>query len=93
VASEEAARAVADVALGAPRRQRIEVAGPELLDLREIAETWRTISGRHPLFVPIPLFGETGRALRGGALTSDRADVRGAVPFAAWLSTRENRAQ
>jgi uncharacterized protein YbjT (DUF2867 family) len=93
VASEEAARAVADVAQGVPRRRRVAVVGPEVLDLREIAETWRKISRRRPLLVPIPLFGETGRALRGGALTSERADVRGAVPFAAWLSARENGAR
>ncbi|MBC6459369.1 hypothetical protein [Actinomadura sp. HBU206391] len=40
--------------------------------------------------VPVPLTGRLGRALRGGALTAERPDVRGATSFATWL-TAERR--
>jgi uncharacterized protein YbjT (DUF2867 family) len=45
VACAEVARAVADVAEGAPRLGRVEVAGPEVADARDLARTWRSSPG------------------------------------------------
>jgi hypothetical protein len=41
--------------------------------------------------LPLALPGKLGRALRTGALTTDRPDVRGTVPFAAWLTEHAER--
>ncbi|MGI5227637.1 SDR family oxidoreductase [Actinoallomurus sp. CA-142502] len=86
VAATEAARAVADVAEGPTRRGRVAVAGPEIADARDLARTWRSATGRRAPLLPLPLPGRLGRALRAGALTAERPDVRGTVPFAAWLT-------
>ncbi|GAB3980756.1 NAD(P)H-binding protein [Actinoallomurus acanthiterrae] len=88
VAVAEVARAVADVAEGAPYRRRFDVAGPEVNDIRDVARTWRSVTGRRVLPLPLPLPGGVGRALRSGALTGDRPDVRGTTRFASWLEAR-----
>jgi uncharacterized protein YbjT (DUF2867 family) len=89
VAAAEAALAVADAAERAPLRGRIEVAGPEVASLRELATAWRRENGNRAGVVPLPVPGKLGRALRGGALTSPRPDVRGGVTFEDWLREPE----
>jgi uncharacterized protein YbjT (DUF2867 family) len=85
VACADAARAVADVAEGAPLHGCLTVAGPEIRELRDLARTWREVTGHRAVLVPIPVPGTVGRALRSGALTAPRPDVRGATGFADWL--------
>jgi uncharacterized protein YbjT (DUF2867 family) len=89
VACDEVARAVAGVAEGAPVLGRIDVAGPEVTDARVLARTWRSVTGRSALLLPLPLPGRLGRALRGGVLTAERPDVRGTTGFAAWLAAAQ----
>ncbi len=88
IAAAEVARAVADVAEGEPRQQRIQVAGPQIMTAAQLAGTWRSITGRHALSVPVPVPGKLGQALRAGALTTQHADVVGVQTFAEWLSAR-----
>jgi uncharacterized protein YbjT (DUF2867 family) len=88
VAAAEVGTAVADVAEGQPLQRRFEVAGPEVTDLRELARTWRSATGRRALLVPLALPGQLGRALRDGALTNEQPDVRGSTTFASWLAGR-----
>jgi uncharacterized protein YbjT (DUF2867 family) len=82
VAAREAARAIADVAEGAPRHDTLEVAGPEVLTLSALSEAR---GGGVPLALPLP--PRLGRALRAGALTSVAPGVRGTSSFAQWLTT------
>jgi len=89
VSCAEVARVVADVAEGAPRHARVTIAGPEIVEARALARRWRAISGRRALLLPVPLPGRIGRALRSGALTTDRPDVRGTTRFASTWSTPE----
>ncbi|MFE9566978.1 SDR family oxidoreductase [Streptomyces sp. NPDC006692] len=87
IAAVEAAGAVADAAESAARRARVEVAGPEVTDLRTLAEQWRTAApGRYAL-LHVPLPGAMRRPLRAGHLTSERPEARGAVAFGDWLRT------
>jgi uncharacterized protein YbjT (DUF2867 family) len=86
IAAAEVAQTVADVASGDARMGRIDVAGPEVDDLRELARAWRAATGRRALTVPLPLPGKLGSALRSGALTCDHPDVRGRTPFSAWFA-------
>ncbi|PBC77157.1 uncharacterized protein YbjT (DUF2867 family) [Streptomyces sp. TLI_235] len=86
IAAEDAARAVADAAEQPARLGRIEAAGPETTDARELARTWRAVTGRRALQLPLPLPGAVGRALRAGGLTTQRPDTRGTVTFADWLA-------
>ncbi len=85
VTASEVAGAVANVALGPPLRRRYVVAGPEIVDGRELARRWQAVTGRRALRVPVAVPGKLGKALRDGALTAGRPDVRGAVTFEAWL--------
>ncbi|WP_031079987.1 SDR family oxidoreductase [Streptomyces sp. NRRL WC-3549] len=86
VASAEVARAVADVAERPALRGRVEVAGPEIEDLRDLALQWRAAHRSRVLPLPVMLPGPVGRALRAGALTTDRPDVRGTLTFGQWLT-------
>ena len=79
---------VAVVAEGAPRPGRVQVAGPEVAGARDLARTWRSVTGRRTVLIPVTLPGRLGRALRSGALTDERPDVRGTVTFADWLAAR-----
>jgi|SRR5579859_4212905 len=88
VACAEVAPVVADVATGTPRKERITVAGPEVTGARDLARTWRSVTGRRVALVPVAVPGKLGRALRGGALTTARPDVRGTVTFGDWLAAR-----
>jgi len=88
VAVAEAARAIADAAVAGPRRARVEVAGPEVAPIRDLAVTWRRATGQRALLVPLPVPGKVGRALRDGSLTAARPDVRGTVTFADWATSR-----
>jgi uncharacterized protein YbjT (DUF2867 family) len=89
VAAVEVARAVADVAERPPLRARMEVAGPEVIEVRELARMWRASTGRRALLVPILLPGRLGHALRDGVLTNERPDVlRGTITFVNWLADR-----
>jgi len=85
VACADAARAIADVAQGAPLNRCLTVAGPEVREVRDLARTWREVTGHRALLVPMPVPGTVGRALRSGALTAPRPDVRGTTGFADWL--------
>jgi uncharacterized protein YbjT (DUF2867 family) len=88
VAAAEVAALVADVAVGAPR-DRVEIAGPQVQTARELARTWRSVTGRSALLLPLPLPGKFGRTLREGGLTAaDGTGSRGTITFADWLAAR-----
>jgi uncharacterized protein YbjT (DUF2867 family) len=89
IASADVAPAVADVAERQARMGRIEVAGPEIVDARDLIRRWRSITGRHAVLVPLRIPGKLGRALRSGVLTAERPDVRGTTPFASWLAASQ----
>lgn len=86
IAAAEVARAVADVATAAPARGRIRVAGPQILTGAELARTWRRVTGRTAVLIPVPVPGRLGRALRDGGLTASEPDVRGTMQFDEWLA-------
>ena len=85
VACADTARAIADVAEGAPLKRSLTVAGPEVREVRDLARAWREVTGHRALLMTMPVPGTVGRALRSGALTAPRPDVRGTTDFADWL--------
>jgi uncharacterized protein YbjT (DUF2867 family) len=87
IAAAQAAQAVADVAEGPALRGRIDVVGPVATSVRDLARTWRSVTGRRGLLVPVPLPGGVGRAMRAGAATEPSPDVRGTTTFADWLAS------
>jgi uncharacterized protein YbjT (DUF2867 family) len=85
IASAEVAGHVAGIAEQPPRRDRAEVAGPEVTELRTLARTWRSVTGRRLALLPVYVPGQAGRALRAGSLTTGQAEVHGRISFSAWL--------
>ena len=85
IAAAEVARYVAGLAEQPPRRERAVVAGPEVSELRTLARTWRSATGRGLALLPVYVPGQVGRALRAGTLTAGQAECRGRVSFSAWL--------
>ena len=85
VAVDEVARVVADAAEAGPSHGYLRIGGPEIVDARELAHTWRSITRRRALALPLPIPGAAGRALRSGAATIQRPEVQGTTTFAAWL--------
>lgn len=77
----EVAGVVAGVALGEARRSAVTVAGPEVLDMGDVA---RLVGRRGPL---LALPGGLGRALREGRLTDEDPGVRTTRTFSQWLTT------
>ena len=54
---------------GRPGKDRMEVAGPEVTGARDLARTWRSVTGRRGRWSRLPVPGKLGRALRAGVLT------------------------
>ncbi len=92
VASAEVARYVADIAEQPARRTRTSIAGPEVTELRTLARTWRSVTGRQLALIPVRVPGRIGRALRSGTLTTSQAEVTGHIPFAAWVEAEASPA-
>jgi len=86
IAAAEVATAIADIATAAPVRGRVRVAGPQIETGAELARTWRRVTGRKALLLPVPVPGRIGRVLRGGGLTERHPDIRGTVSFGDWLA-------
>ncbi|MEO3750588.1 NAD(P)H-binding protein [Streptomyces sp. B6B3] len=89
VAAVEAAGVIAGVAEGEPLLDRIEVGGPEETELRDLARTWRSVTGRRTLLLRVPVPGGFGRALREGVAVPDAPDAVGRTPFGGWLIERQ----
>jgi uncharacterized protein YbjT (DUF2867 family) len=89
VSAADVAKTVAVVAEGDPHDGRIQVAGPHISTLADLARSWRSATGRTAALVPVPLPGKTGRELRAGALTTLAADVVGTTTFTDWLATSQ----
>ncbi|MCD2443662.1 NAD(P)H-binding protein [Agromyces sp. SYSU K20354] len=72
---DEVAARLAELALGGPAGRVADLAGPEVLDVRQLAEAYAEVTGgraRRPL--PIRLPGAVGRAYRAGEnLAGERA--------------------
>lgn len=89
VAAAEVASAVAAAAEGDLRGGQIQVAGPEVSNVAELARTWRSVTGRRAVLVRVPLPGRVGRELMAGALTTSQADFFGTIAFADWLASSQ----
>src|SRR5215472_10316288 len=51
IACAEVAAVVAGVAEGAPRPGPLQVAGPQVTDARDLARTWRSVTGRRTVLI------------------------------------------
>lgn len=77
VAAGEAAARLVDLVEQPPSGRAEDFGGPEVLEVSEIARTWRGAKGRPRRFVGIPVPGKVGRGFRDGFNTCpDHRDGR-----------------
>lgn len=69
------------------RHRTVTVAGPEIRTMRELAESWRRITGRKGLVVEFPLPGAMGDYLRKGLNLAPELR-HGTETFESWLAKR-----
>jgi uncharacterized protein YbjT (DUF2867 family) len=86
VAAREAAEALLALAVGSPAGMAPELAGPEQLELTELARRVLQARRSRRLVVPIRLPGAAGRAVARGALLPSRSGPRGRQTFDEWLA-------
>jgi uncharacterized protein YbjT (DUF2867 family) len=86
----EVATAMADAIAQGPWGAGLEVAGPEVMTMSELARIWSRSTGRRRMPMPLPVFGKPASAARAGALTAPAA--AGKLGFAEWLGERGRRA-
>ncbi len=81
----DAGEAIADVAEGTPRLGIVEVGGPEVLTLSELAA--QRLAGRRAIELPLPLPPRLGPVLRRGGLVPADPEVRGTKTYERWRAT------
>jgi uncharacterized protein YbjT (DUF2867 family) len=86
----EVAVTMADLIERGPGEGRVQLAGPEVLTLGQLAGEWRSIRAARRLLVPVPPAGRMLRSLRAGGLTSPTAP-RGKRTFGDWLRAQAGR--
>lgn len=84
VAAREVGQALVDLVEGDPVGRAPELAGPERLQMVDLAR--KVARGRR--VVPVRVPGAAGRAMRTGALVPTGDGPRGRVTFDAWLAGR-----
>ncbi|MBZ5739057.1 SDR family oxidoreductase [Nocardioides sp. GBK3QG-3] len=85
VAAREVAEALVDLAEAGPSGRVPDLAGPERLDMVDLA---RRVAAGRPRVVPVRVPGAAGRAMRSGALCPTGPGPRGSITFDAWLAAR-----
>ncbi|GAA4702396.1 SDR family oxidoreductase [Nocardioides conyzicola] len=86
VAAREVAEALVELAAGPPVGHAPELAGPDRLQIVDLARRVSTARSLGRRVVPVRLPGAAGRAMRSGALTPTADGPRGRVTFDEWLS-------
>ncbi|HST80492.1 MAG TPA: SDR family oxidoreductase [Kineosporiaceae bacterium] len=86
VAATEVAAALVDRATGRPSGFVPPMAGPEQLELADMARRLLEARSSRRLLVPIRLPGRAGAAMAGGALLPEDPYVRGHLTFAQYLA-------
>jgi len=86
VAAREVARALLALAVGPPAGMTPELAGPEPLELTQLARQVLRARRSRRVVVPVRLPGAAGRAAARGALLPSGPGPRGTQTFGEWLA-------
>ena len=81
---------LADLAVSPPARGTVEMGGPRVETMADLARTWAAATGRRRAVVPVPLPGRLAAAVRAGGLTAP-AHADGRITFAEFLAARTSR--
>ena len=89
VAAVEVARALVELAVGEPHNATVEMTGPEQLEMVDMIKAVAKDRGVRAPIIKVPMaFGAAGKAVRNGALVSQRAWRVGQQSFQSWRLER-----
>ncbi len=88
VAASEVAAALVDLVEAGPSGRVPDLAGPEKLQMVDLARRVSKVRGLGRRVVGVRLPGAAGRAMQSGALTPTSAGPRGRISFEEWLSAK-----
>lgn len=91
VAAREVADALVALAEAGPTGRSPDLAGPDRLQMVDLARRVSQARGLGRRVVPVRLPGRAGAAMRSGALTPSGPGPRGTVTFDAWLAENRER--
>ena len=85
------AKKLLDIGEQTPANRIFDQGGPEILSFGQIAESWLEVQRIKKPILGIPLFllGKTGRALKQGGLTTEKAET-GSLTWKEWLSKKNS---
>ncbi|MCW2917057.1 MAG: hypothetical protein JWN52_5125 [Actinomycetia bacterium] len=86
IAAREVAQALVGLAAREPVGMAPELAGPEQLEMTDLARQILRARGGHRVVVPLRLPGAAGRAMAEGALLPTGPGPRGKQTFSQWLA-------
>ncbi len=90
VATRRVGQFVVETATGPDRSGRtLQIAGPEIHDLVDLAKRYLRRRGVHAVVVPVPLPGAAGHALRRGAILPTPEVPHLGPTFEQWLATED----
>ena len=92
VAADDVAATVAEVAIGAPVGEQVELGGPEALGIDEWARRLFAATGDERTVVSDPHARYFGAELHGGELTPGDDARIGAIDFATWFASQSQGA-
>jgi uncharacterized protein YbjT (DUF2867 family) len=85
IAAREVADALVAIAVGPPLGLAPELAGPQPLELTDLAHRLEQARSSHRLVVSLPVPGRAGRAMATGGLLPTGPGPRGVQTFGEWL--------
>lgn len=87
VAAQDVAEQLVEHVTRTPSGRTRDLAGPEQLNMVDMARRIARVQGRHRLVVPLSLPGEVGRAMSGGGLLPRGDYAQGRRTFSDYLAT------
>jgi uncharacterized protein YbjT (DUF2867 family) len=91
VAARAVGRQLVDVATATPDGQRIDVAGPEVFDLPDLARRVLKAQGSRAVVIAVPMPGAAGKAMNSGALLATPSTRIIGPTFDEWLRSDDGR--
>jgi uncharacterized protein YbjT (DUF2867 family) len=91
VAAREVAERLVELAESGPAGLATDLAGPEVLRMRDLVRAYATATGVTGPILELPLPGGFGKALRDGTILAGPGADRGTQTFAEWIAELPTR--
>lgn len=89
VSTTEVAELLLEVAEGAPAGAGPSIAGPEVMQVAQMARQYLAVRGESTRVIEFPMPGAFGRGIRGEGLLAEAGSRIGKVTYAQWLEAEQ----